>query len=398
MANEYPTSISLPAFSFLRSAPAPNQTVNVESTIGFDDAIRALYAPLLQLITEPNFTDTRDGTVYNFTGAPLWTESLGKRILILDVDTRPLDDANQIFNPTFSWASMTGVSQGMLNHYLYATIHGYSYKFIHTRRYPNASRADMWTKVSALADTLPHYDAVVMIDADAVFRHLHLPYEWLLNRWRVTRNTSLAMALDVSLTTAGEPIGYTNNRFGALNPNAGFITALNLPRTFAMLRAWLACPDDGERFPGCERFLKEWPAEQGAFGEYVRYMYDRETDFKAFACDDANGFPGQGNDCQGMLVRHFTTGKERLKEEVGDTVLQTIMGRVQADLMARRAEVWAERGDNAIHTAVGLEEDGERAWVDVLKEEQNERWIRVARLRKVPISGHGVVHPPVWKG
>lgn len=232
-----------------------------------------------------------------------------------------------------------------------ATIHGYDYKFVHTTEYINHSRSGVWTKVSALADILRSYDIVVSIDADSIFRHLHLPYEWLMNRWNITLDTSVAMPLDPNWDiNTDTQLGYTLNKFGVLNPNAGFVTAQNLPRTFEILRAWDSCPDNESRYPGCSRFRENWPAEQGAFGEYVRYEFNRDTDFKAFNCTDGNGFPEQGSECLGLFVRHFTTGKDKLKSGVGDALLSTFMGLAQGDMMRKKEEFVIQRDTNEIHT------------------------------------------------
>jgi hypothetical protein len=247
---------------------------------------------------------------------------------------------------------------------LTATIHGYDYKFIHTSQWFNGSRDDVWTKVPALADTLKDYRFVVMIDADAIFRNLNLPYEWLLNRWNFTEDTSIAMPLDpVMDVNTHQPIGYTNNKFGEVNPNAGFVTAQNLPRTFDMIEAWISCPEDKERFPGCDSFRHGWPAEQGAFGEHIRYEFDRDTDFKSFNCTDGNGFPSQGSECRGLFVRHFTTGKGELKGGVGDSLLQSLFLRTHGDIMRKWGDVKIER-----NSTQGLKEE----WLGPAPESEEE--------------------------
>lgn len=162
-----------------------------------------------------------------------------------------------------------------------------------------------------------------MIDADAIIRHLDLPFEWLLNRWNFTMDTSMAMPYDVDL-------GFTKNKFGDLNPNAGVVLAQNLPRTFEMLDAWVGCPDNIEE---CDGFRHGWPAEQGAFGEIIRYRYNRTSDFMFLSCDDAMGFPSQGTECKGRFVRHFTTSKGEIKQATGDALLQTIMARTQMEML-----------------------------------------------------------------
>jgi hypothetical protein len=191
---------------------------------------------------------------------------------------------------------------------------------------------------------LKEYRIVVMIDADAIFRNMNLPYEWLLNRWNFTEDTSISMPLDpVWDVNTGDKIGYTNNKYGVVNPNAGFITAQNLPRTFSMLDDWISCPDNEEEFEGCDGFRDGWPAEQGAFGEHIRYKYNETTDFRSFNCSDGNGFREQGSECRGIFVRHFTTGKEHLKPETGDALLQTMMARTHSEIFQNYGDVVMER-------------------------------------------------------
>jgi len=112
-----------------------------EQRISFENAVRAIYAPLLVSISARSFMDRTAGEVYINPDKPTWTAGLGKGLCIVDIDTRPLNDTNQILNNNFNWTSLEGISPGMLNHYLYATIHGYDYKFVHTTEYINHSRS-----------------------------------------------------------------------------------------------------------------------------------------------------------------------------------------------------------------------------------------------------------------
>ncbi|KIW01491.1 uncharacterized protein PV09_06971 [Verruconis gallopava] len=308
--------------------------------ITYRDALQALYRPMRIPIKAEQFIDSVDGTIYPINNsAPSWSSPLGKEICIVDIDTRALDEENHLFNEWFNWQQLDGVSNGMLNHYIYASIHGYDYRFINPTTWPNGARDNVWTKVPALREILKDYRIVLMIDADAIFRHLHLPFEWLLNRWNFTAETSIAMPWDVEFNVNDEgwkwPMGYTSNNKGDLNPNAGVVIAQNLPRTFEILDSWISCPDNPD-FEDCARFHHGWPAEQGAFGEFVRYKYNLSTDFNGFSCDDANGFPSQRTECQGRFIRHFTTGKDQLKSGVGDAMLQTFMARTQHEMVTNQ--------------------------------------------------------------
>jgi hypothetical protein len=179
-----------------------------------------------------------------------------------------------------------------------AMIHGYSYHFIQTT--PFSDRAPYWTKIPALAETLSNIGCAftVSIDADATFMNLNLPFEWLMNRWNITPQTALSMAEDPNVDKNRDPRGHL------INLNCGFVMAQNLPRTQEILKAWASCPDNEQMYPGCGRWKKPWPAEQAAFGEYIRYQFNESTDINAVPCNEANGFPDGGEGCNGLFVRH----------------------------------------------------------------------------------------------
>lgn len=225
-------------------------------------------------------------------------------------------------------------------HSLVALIHGYTYHFIRT---PQASdRAPFWTKIPALASTLgpSKCDITVSIDADATFMNLNLPFEWLLNRWGITKDTSIAMALDPNAPFNNDA---AHNR---TNLNAGFVIAQNLPRTHDILRAWASCPDDELRYPNCSRWKRPWPAEQAAFSEYIRYEFNKEDDVREIACGEANGYPQSGTVCQGTFVRHHWLGKELVKGSVTDALVPGIMARLHADFAGNNDGVAMRRENN----------------------------------------------------
>jgi hypothetical protein len=78
-------------------------------------------------VRHPITADYNDvsGTVYKLPAHPPWTKSLGKRILMVDIDTRLPDKENEIMGKkTIDWEkheSLGGglVTNGIMNHYLY---------------------------------------------------------------------------------------------------------------------------------------------------------------------------------------------------------------------------------------------------------------------------------------
>ena len=80
--------------------------------------IKALYGPILHPIDAANFTD-EDGDVYRLHGKPKFTQKLGKKVLILDIDSRPLTGKGQLMNKELKWKGMRPLSAGMLSHYMF---------------------------------------------------------------------------------------------------------------------------------------------------------------------------------------------------------------------------------------------------------------------------------------
>lgn len=179
-------------------------------------------------------------------------------------------------------------------------IHGYRYQYIQAPSYQSDRKA-YWSKIPAMSDMLHSgCRVVVAIDHDALFWNMELPFEWLLSRWNFTQETSFAMALDPNWDQ-------NKDEFKKLNINAGFIIAQDLPRTHEILRAWDSCPSNQTAFPNCRKYIGNWPAEQGAWGTHIRYMFDHPNDHIDIPCTEANGFPGMNTECFGQLVRHYTT-------------------------------------------------------------------------------------------
>jgi hypothetical protein len=111
--------ISIPLGS-ITARPSSLSASRVAS-ITFEEAVKSLYAPLLAPINASVFVDPADGDTYYLPGEPIWSNPLGKDLCIVDVDTRPLNETNQLMNEEFNWQTIAGVSTGMLNHYLYGT-------------------------------------------------------------------------------------------------------------------------------------------------------------------------------------------------------------------------------------------------------------------------------------
>lgn len=80
--------------------------------------IKALYGPILHPVDAMNFTD-EDGEMHRLPGEPRFKQKLGKKVLILDIDSRPLTGEGQLMNQELKWKGMRPLSAGMLSHYMF---------------------------------------------------------------------------------------------------------------------------------------------------------------------------------------------------------------------------------------------------------------------------------------
>ncbi|KAF2812312.1 uncharacterized protein BDZ99DRAFT_518166 [Mytilinidion resinicola] len=308
------------AFFSANYEPLPPPPVPVNDTNAMDEVLRLIYGPMLQPITAANFTD-EDGDVYQLPGPPRFTKPLGKRVLILDIDSRPLDGPGQIMNKDkMEWHDARSLTAGMLSHYMFAKIHGYDYKFIRAPDYPD--RWGTWVKVPMMKEALKTHDFVAFMDSDVMFHYPHIPLEWLMNYWNITAENLVAMSIDPDEAQNYDGRG---NRY----VNTGFVIAQQSKRTQEMYKAWAECPSD-TRYKDCARWGFEWAHEQAAFGNHIRYDFDRPEDIKVLPCVEANGAPeaaGRGG-CKGVFVRHFWVDKQLPLKALSDQVMQYFVPRM----------------------------------------------------------------------
>lgn len=207
-------------------------------------------------------------------------------------------------------------------------IHGYDYQFVRSPDYPD--RWGTWVKVPMMREALKTHDYIVFMDSDVMFHYPHLPLEWLLNYWGMTNETLAMMSVDPD-----EPQNYDakGNRF----LNTGFVIAQRSERTLEMYKKWAECPGE-KNYEGCGRWKLDWPHEQSAFGNYLRYDYDRPEDIKVLPCSEANGAPEAINrgGCKGTFVRHFWIDKGLLAKGFADSVMQYFIPRLH-ELYMRNA-------------------------------------------------------------
>ncbi|KAH6980359.1 hypothetical protein EDB82DRAFT_560307 [Fusarium venenatum] len=276
--------------------------------------MQQLWKPLLHDLNATHFI-TKEGYRYTIAeGNHRWESPLKKRLLILDVDTRLDRGAGAVTNKSpLSPSELTGRSGGMMNHYLYAMIHGYDYQFIRAPDYYN--RHGTWVKVPMIKQALESYETVVFLDADAVFVYPELPLEWLMSLWNITDKTLVAMANDPDTPK-------NRDAQGTVMMNTGFIIARQSDRTQDLFHDWNQCPTD-TKYKGCQRWMKDWAHEQAAFSNHVRYDYNSTDEVRKIPRMDGNG----GN---GVFVRHNWFHKDSPANDLRELLLDILVKRIQA--------------------------------------------------------------------
>ncbi|KAK0710282.1 hypothetical protein B0T26DRAFT_743378 [Lasiosphaeria miniovina] len=288
------------------------------------DIIHALWAPLVVPINQPTFT-TIDGAEKSLPAPEelTHTEKLGRRLLILDVDTRPLSEEGSVFGESLpTWDNLKNPSAGFLSHYMYSLIHGYSYKFIRAPQY--VDRAPHWSKVVLTKEMLKSYDFVIMLDYDAMFPTPELPLEWMFNYWKIDKKVMVAMAEDPN---GGDNIDLRDK----VNINSGFIIAQASENTQALFKDWAECPSE-KRYKDCAQWKLKLFHEQAAFSSHVRYDFldgkSINTDpgyIRMLPCSEANGIPKVKHiGCWGQLVRHYWGDKSKTNDEFSHNVMSAL--------------------------------------------------------------------------
>lgn len=258
---------------------------------------------------------------YQYNSSSLYPEALGKKLCIVEVDTRPWN-----VDEGWSEAEDSQLYWPRMHHYIYASIHGYDYRYIHADKFPDG-RMDGWVKPSTIRNILQEgYEFVVYIDYDIIFNNMKLPLEHLMSRWNVTSAIALAGALDPDRS-------YNLDLRGRLSINTGFLIWQNTARADQMLQAWDECPD----LPECKRYLFEWYHDQSAFNSFVRW--GNEDVVREIPCSEANGasffLNGDNQGCIGTFISHYWVDKGTVdlaaKAALAEIIMPAAFERLQSE-------------------------------------------------------------------
>ncbi|ORY04969.1 hypothetical protein BCR34DRAFT_491149 [Clohesyomyces aquaticus] len=308
--------------------------------VSMEEIMRLLFTPLKIEPDQPTFTDL-NGTAHTLPPNPRYRKKLGKNVLVLDLETRSLESDKAWKKGIFNWMNLDHLSGGVFQHYTYALIHNYDYKFIKAPKFWD--RHSSWIKPSAIANQLHDYEFIVFLDADAAVHNMHLPIEWLMNYWDVEPKHSITMAKD---PWEPEHPEINSDRFNRTLTNTGFMIIQNNPTAHEILKAWHECPDD-TRYVGCSKWKKPRFHEQSAFGEFIRYDY--EDNIKELECKEANGAPDvEVSDCKGTFIRHYWFEKHNVKLDFQENMMQAITVPFQRTFMDNWPRVIYTQDSNKI--------------------------------------------------
>ncbi|KAI2477509.1 Galactosyl transferase [Pyrenophora tritici-repentis] len=332
---------SPPRYTFTRGSPNTNiAAANAQSDVSISEVIRLLYQNIKLSPTAP-FIREANGTHITLPPNPRYTKTMGSDVLVLDLETRPLASTTAYKMGAYDWRNIDHVTGGIFNHYTYALVHGYDYKLVQAHEFED--RHATWIKPSALANHIKNYKFIVFLDADAAFRFLDVPLEWMLNYWDIKPHHALTMALDP--WSAKEP-QYNSDRFNRTYTNTGFMIVQNNEHVMPILKAWHECPDD-TRYANCSQWKQPRFHEQSAFGEYIRYDYEQYI--KELPCAEANGFPGvEVSNCQGKFIRHYWFEKTNVKLDFRENIMQALTLPIQKVFADNIGGVIAEQKENII--------------------------------------------------
>lgn len=255
-----------------------------------------------------------------YVGSDQFPRSLGKDLVILDVDTRPWGREKP--------AAMSPLTWGRLNHYLYAKVHGYDYRYIQAEDPPAGTHAT-WVKVPAIRKLLKaRYKFIVFLDSDAIFPHLKIPIEYMLDHWNVTSDIAMAVGLAIKDKENHDRVE------GKQTVNTGFMVVQNTNVARRLFKDWDECPTD-IKYSDCSHWKNTPLHEQDAYSDYIRYDYPNNT--IEIPCTEVNGAPqhrAKGKrHCGGELVRHFWMNKKAVKEGVEASIAEIFLPGVVRELV-----------------------------------------------------------------
>jgi hypothetical protein len=263
--------------------------------------LQEMMKPSMHSLDDPSFV-VEDGTVFEIKPDAHRQNNLGRKVLIIDVDSRLDLDTGAILNPDPPVKeTMKGRTAGILNHLMYALVHGYDYRLIRAPQFTD--RHGTWVKVPAMRKALEKHDFVIFLDSDAIFENVALPVEWLMGLWNITDDTILAIAKDPWVPN-------NSDAKGKVMWNTGFMIGQKSERTNEFFSRWEDCPT-GQRYKECTKWAYSWAHEQAALANHVRYDYVENEDVRVINCNEGNGLPGPrgGPNCNGVFIRHFWYGK-----------------------------------------------------------------------------------------
>ncbi|PSK33598.1 hypothetical protein B9Z65_7485 [Elsinoe australis] len=240
----------------------------------------------------------------------LFPNPLREQICIVNSDTRkwsPQDHKNLSSLDILHW--------GYINHYLYAKMHGYTFK--HIQAPEQKGFWNTWVKVKeqyrmTMEDTCKF---VIMLDADIIFRDLRVPLEALLSHWNITEDIALAAGIDIDAT---------KDLYSRTQLNTGFVITQRTPLLPSLMQDWIDCPTD-VKYKNCSRWKTEFSHEQAAISNHIRDDPMYRDHIRTLAVEEIH--------LGGYLKHYWDREKPKLENATKDAILDRFLPAVYKGLL-----------------------------------------------------------------
>ncbi|KAF2222821.1 hypothetical protein BDZ85DRAFT_117951 [Elsinoe ampelina] len=240
----------------------------------------------------------------------LYPAPLKEQICIVNADTRKWSPEEHK-----DLKGLDVLHYGYLNHYLFAQIHGYTFKHIQAPEQPGLHST--WVKIKELYRMTLRDECkfVIMMDGDTIFEDLRVPLEALLSHWNITSEVTLAGGVDIDRSVDDR---------GRLQLNTGFVITQKTPILDRLMLDWIDCPTD-VKYRNCSKWKENWSHEQAALSNYIRY----DPDYRPYIRE----LPVEEIHLGGFIKHYWDREKPKLARASKDAILNRFMPSIYRGLL-----------------------------------------------------------------
>ncbi|PNS16355.1 hypothetical protein CAC42_6462 [Sphaceloma murrayae] len=240
----------------------------------------------------------------------LYPQPLREQICIVNTDTRkwsPEEHRNLKGMDVLHW--------GYLNHYLYAQMHGYTFK--HVQAPEQSGLHNTWVKIKEQYRMTMREECkfVIMLDGDTIFEDIRVPLEALLSHWNITEDIAVAGGIDIDKSL---------DIYGRVQLNTGFVITQRTPIFNKLMQDWIDCPTD-VKWHNCSQWKETWSHEQAALSNYVRYDPEYKNHIRELPVEEVH---------LGGYIQHYWDRKKPMLERASkDAILARFLPSIYKGLL-----------------------------------------------------------------